>query len=95
MLVTSVVAGTTVTAGSCRDFGYEANASWAKLPAGWSWLEVAAVATNSLDHAFIFNRGEHPVMIFDRDGTFVAAWGEQPGRPGRPRSISLTNAQKR
>jgi DNA-binding beta-propeller fold protein YncE len=25
---------------------------------------------------FLFCRGEHPVMVYERDGTFVRAWGE-------------------
>ena len=60
----------------CRQFGYEADDHWAKLPSGWSWPEVSAVATDSKDHVYVFNRGEHPVMIFDRDGTFLHTWGK-------------------
>ena len=62
--------------GSCRDFGYEADDQWAKLPAGWSWTEAVAVATDNEDRVFVFNRGEHPVVIFARDGTFLGSWGE-------------------
>jgi sugar lactone lactonase YvrE len=61
----------------CTDFGYQANDCWAQLPAGWSWTEVAAVATDSKDRVFVFSRGEHPLMVFDRDGTFVSSW--EPG----------------
>lgn len=66
---------------------YIANDRWAQLPAGWFWPEVAAVATDSRDRVFVFNRGEHPVMIFDRDGSFVAAWGE--GLFKRPHGIAI------
>ena len=62
--------------GSCTEFGYEAKDHWAKLPAGWSWTEVAAVATDSGDRVFVFNRSEHPLIVFDRDGTFLHSWGE-------------------
>src|SRR5262245_56303501 len=58
------------------EFQYEANDRWAKLPSGWGWTEVAAVASDSQDRVFVFSRGEHPVMIFDRHGTFLGAWGE-------------------
>ena len=58
------------------EFQYEANDRWARLPSGWGWTEVAAVAVDSQDHVYVFNRGEHPVMIFDRQGTFFRAWGE-------------------
>ncbi len=65
-----------IATGHCREFGYEANDHWAQLPPGWSWTEVAAVAVDSRDRVYVFNRGEHPVMIFNRDGTFASSWGE-------------------
>ncbi|MCE9530823.1 MAG: peptidyl-alpha-hydroxyglycine alpha-amidating lyase family protein [Planctomycetes bacterium] len=52
------------------------NADWARRPAGYTWSEVAGVATDSRDRVYVFNRGDHPVMIFDRDGTFLSSWGE-------------------
>jgi DNA-binding beta-propeller fold protein YncE len=61
---------------SCIDAGYSANDNWAQLPFGWSWREVAAVATDSQDRVYVFNRGDHPLMIFEADGTFVRSWGE-------------------
>ena len=64
-----------------------ANDRWHQLPSGWSWPEVAAVATDSRDRVFVFNRGEHPVIIFNRDGSFAAAWGE--GLFKRPHGITI------
>jgi DNA-binding beta-propeller fold protein YncE len=75
------------TTGHCRGFGYEANDRWAKLPPGWGWTEVAAVAADSQDRVFLFNRGEHPVMVFNRDGTFLCSWGE--GLFVRPHGIFI------
>jgi DNA-binding beta-propeller fold protein YncE len=60
---------------------------WAKLPAGWSFVEVVAIAVDSRDRAFVFCRGEHPVIIFEPDGTFVASWGE--GLFKRPHGITI------
>src|SRR5215475_7081938 len=71
----------------CEDFGYTADAGWAKLPEGWGWKEVVAIAADSRDRVFVFNRGDHPVMIFNRDGTFVAAWGE--GLFVRPHGLTI------
>ena len=34
---------------------------WAKLPDTWTFLDVAAVAVDSKDQVFVFNRGEHPM----------------------------------
>jgi len=59
---------------SCRECGYTANDRWAKLPPNFSWKEVAGVATDSRDRVFVFSRGEHPLLIFDRDGTFIEEW---------------------
>ena len=57
-------------------YRYEALEQWQQLPAGWSFVEVAGVATDSKDRVHVFNRGEHPVIVFDRDGRFLASWGE-------------------
>ena len=64
-----------VTLGS-GDFTYEVKVDWEKLPLGYSWREVAAVATDSKDNVYVFNRGEHPMMVFDSDGNFLRSWGE-------------------
>src|SRR5262245_58366120 len=57
-------------------FRYEANENWAQLPSGWSFNEVVGVATDSSDRVYAFNRGEHPVIVFDRNGKFLSSWGE-------------------
>ncbi len=49
---------------------------WAKLPDGWRYVEAAGAAVDSKDHAYVFCRGEHPVIVFDREGNFLRAWGE-------------------
>ena len=38
--------------------------------------EVGAVGVDRQDNVYVFNRGEHPMMVFDRDGNFLRAWGE-------------------
>src|SRR6266567_4359792 len=73
--------------GSCLEFGYKADDQWARLPAGWAWREAAAVATDSRDRVFVFHRGEHPVLVFGRDGTFVTSWGE--GLFARPHGLYI------
>ena len=37
--------------------------------------EVAGVAVVSRDRVYVFNRGEHPVIVFDKEGKFLNAWG--------------------
>src|SRR5436305_10098481 len=55
---------------------FEPREDWGVLPDGWRFVEVAGVATDSRDRVFVFNRGDHPVVIFDRDGRFLGSWGE-------------------
>jgi len=57
-------------------FRYRVNADWAKLPAGWSFKEVGGVGVDRNDNVYVFNRGEHPMMVFDRGGNFLLSWGE-------------------
>jgi DNA-binding beta-propeller fold protein YncE len=65
----------TVTIGQ-GSYSYRVVEDWAKLPPGWSFKEVGAVAVDAKDQVYVFNRGEHPMMVFDRDGNFLRAWGE-------------------
>lgn len=58
-------------------FRYRANAHWARLPDGYSWRDVVGVACDSRDQVYVFNRGDHPLMVFDRDGNFLRSWGEE------------------
>jgi len=65
----------TVKLGS-GDWVYEPVENWAKLPPGWSFKEIGAVGTDRQDNVYVFNRGEHPMIVFDRDGNFLKSWGE-------------------
>jgi len=71
----------------CEDFGYAPDDRWAKLPDGWTWKEATAVATDSRDRVYVFNRGDHPLVVFDRAGTFLTSWGE--GLFTRPHGICI------
>ena len=57
-------------------FKFKVVASWEKLPDGFSWKETAAVIADNNDDIYVFNRGDHPVIIFDRLGNFKSSWGE-------------------
>jgi sugar lactone lactonase YvrE len=60
---------------------------WEQLPAGWSHGDVAGVATDSHDRVYVFNRSEHPLIVYDRDGRFLRSWGE--GVFTRPHGITI------
>ena len=55
---------------------YRVVENWAKLPDGWTLTDVASVAVDSKDRVYVFNRGAHPMIVFDRDGNFIKSWGE-------------------
>ena len=55
---------------------FEPVENWEKLPAGWEFIDAAGVAVDSKDNVFVFNRGEHPVIVFDREGNVVRSFGE-------------------
>jgi DNA-binding beta-propeller fold protein YncE len=54
---------------------YEVVEGWGKLPDGWEWGRVAAVAVDSADNVHVFTRAAHPYLIFDRDGNLLDHWG--------------------
>ncbi|MBI3836999.1 MAG: hypothetical protein HY288_03590 [Planctomycetia bacterium] len=68
-------------------FRYRAEPAWEQLPPGWSFVEVAGVATDSSNNVFVFNRGDHPLIVFDRQGQFLRSWGE--GMFVRPHGIFI------
>ena len=55
---------------------YEVLEGWERLPEGWSFVEVAGVAVDTKDRVYVFNRGAHPMIVFDKEGRFLDAWGE-------------------
>ena len=69
------------------DFRYEVKMDWAKLPEGWSFHEVADVAVDSKDRVYVFSRGKHPLIVFDREGNFLSSWGE--GVFKRPHGVTV------
>lgn len=56
-------------------YRYRVAEDWPALPAKMSFVEVAAVATDSQGRVYVFNRGEHPVAVFTAEGKFLKAWG--------------------
>jgi hypothetical protein len=57
-------------------FSYRIDGSWGKLPPSWRLGDVAAIAVGPKDEVYLFNRGEHPMVVFDREGNFLRSWGE-------------------
>jgi hypothetical protein len=58
---------------------YEPVPYWAKIPHG-IWLQDAtatATAVVSGDRVYFFNRGNMPVLVFDRDGDLVDVYAAE------------------
>jgi DNA-binding beta-propeller fold protein YncE len=70
-------------------YTYELIENWAKLPPGETFGNVSAVATDSHDRVYVFQRKDPPVVIFDRDGTYLSCWGI--GAFANPHGIYITN----
>jgi hypothetical protein len=57
-------------------YTYEPVENWAKLPPGWSFKEIGGVGVDRNDNVYVFNRGDHPMIVFDRNGHFLRSFGE-------------------
>src|SRR6185369_3523151 len=58
-------------------YRYEVVDNWAKLPPEQEFnADVAAVGVDAQDRVYAFNRGLHPMVVFDREGNFLRSWGE-------------------
>ena len=58
------------------EYTYEPVENWAKLPPCWSFKEIRGVGVDRRDNVYTFNRGEHPMIVFDREGNFLRSFGE-------------------
>jgi DNA-binding beta-propeller fold protein YncE len=55
---------------------YEVVEDWEQMPDGMTHPDVAGVAVDSQDRVYLICRGDHPIMVYERDGTFVKSWGQ-------------------
>jgi DNA-binding beta-propeller fold protein YncE len=55
---------------------YKPVVGWMKLPSDIKLGPVSAVATDPDDRVYVFHRGKHPILVFDRDGTYLRSWGD-------------------
>ena len=56
-------------------YTYELVEDWGQFPQGWT-LGQTAIVTDSQDRVYLFNRGDHPLIVMDREGHFLTSWGE-------------------
>ncbi len=58
------------------EYRYEIDNDWADVPDEMAWREVGSVAVDDQDRVYVFNRGPHPMLVFDRMGNLLRSWGE-------------------
>ena len=56
-------------------YTYEPIRDFFKLPAGQSFGLVSRVAADARDRVYVFQRKDPPVVVFDREGKYLGAWG--------------------
>jgi DNA-binding beta-propeller fold protein YncE len=44
-----------------------------------TYKDAAAVCVDRKDNVYVFTRGTHPVIVFDRSGKFLRSWGQDVG----------------
>lgn len=57
-------------------YSYELLDIWAKYPYDWSLHDVCGLSVDSQDRVYVLNRGDHPIIVFDREGNLLTSWGE-------------------
>ena len=57
-------------------FLYKYVDGWDKLPEGWSFRDCPSVGVDSHDNVYVITRGEHPIIVFDREGNFLRSFGD-------------------
>ena len=66
--------------------------SAAGVPAGpWNFIQVASVAVTGRGSILVLHRGAHPIMEFERNGTFVRSWGDGMFSEGKVGAIPQAN----
>lgn len=56
-------------------FTYELDEGWGSLPPGYELGWVAAVACDAEDRVYIYSRSDLPMIVLNRGGDFLSAWG--------------------
>src|SRR5439155_19400474 len=68
-------------------YTYEVIRDFFKLPAGETFGMISRVAADAQDHIYVFQRRDPPVVVFDRDGKYLGAWGR--GEVTDPRGLKI------
>ena len=58
------------------EYRYEVSGdNWGNLPEGAVYREATAVDVSADDSVYVFNRGTHPMVVFNTEGEVIRTWG--------------------
>jgi DNA-binding beta-propeller fold protein YncE len=60
-----------------RSHSYRVAEGWGPLPEGMAYGHTHGVCVDAEDNVYVHHTGKRSVVVFDRDGRFLTAWGEQ------------------
>ena len=69
------------------EWSFEVQENWARIPDEIALGDCAAVGVDSKDNVYAFNRGDHPIAVFHKDGNLLRTWGE--GVFSRPHGVHM------
>ena len=69
------------------EYRYELIRDFFKLPNGERFGLVSRVAADAQDRIYVFQRRDPPVVVFQRDGTYLTAWGS--GEVADPHGLKI------
>ena len=68
---------------------FELAQDFPRLPDGETFAVVSTVATDSQDRLYVFQRTDPPVVVFDKEGNYLNAWGH--GAFNSPHGMSISD----
>jgi DNA-binding beta-propeller fold protein YncE len=72
-------------------YRFELVPDWPRVPEGFV-IGQTGIACDSQDRVYLFNRSDHPVLVFDRDGELLSHWGE--GRYTSAHHLAIDKADR-
>jgi DNA-binding beta-propeller fold protein YncE len=55
---------------------YVVDPKWPQQPEHCKFAEVSGIAVDAKDNVYVYTRGTPPVQVYDADGRFIRAWGQ-------------------
>ena len=56
-------------------YAYAPIEDWGNFPSELILGDVAGIAIDSKDRVYLFNRGDHPIVVLDKTGDVLSTWG--------------------